>query len=233
MRTYEMTDDRSEFDRYQAHFSIGGLLDLYREETEKAMRQLGEPDFEIYRPHLIDAYFPYSTRTDEQKANHNIALFAIAQNEDNYQYVPEMLRTSEFVNMAFKLNPKVVKYISPDQRTYDHIKMVAKYKPELLEDMGIDYSKHIALTAVSVNPSIYLELNDDWQQNSDIMSVAINKSEGSNIKEIFYAKNREFIKDILKLDIKEMPPLESPEKENRRYTGPALKMESSHKKDKK
>lgn len=233
MRTYEMTDDLTEFDRYQAYFGTSGLLNEYRNKTELAMRKLGEPDFEIYRPERIDAYFPYSTRTESQKADYNIALFAIAQNEHNYQYVPESLRTPEFVNMAFKLNPRVVKFLPKEFHTFEHLKMVAKYKPELLIDMGIDSSQHVALTAVTLNPSIYLELHDDWKSNNQIMYAAINKGEDSNIRDIHYEQNRAYIQDVLKFSItKEVAPTKE-EKEIKRYKGPALTMDTGRKKDKK
>lgn len=237
MKTYEMTDDTKEFDRYRAFFGSDGLLDKYRNEAERAMRELGEPDFEIYRPKLIDTYFPYSTRTEEQKANPHIALFAIARNEDNYQYVPTPMRTEKFIEMAFKLNPRVVKFLPHQERTKPEIvKMVAKYKPELLQDLGIEYSKSVAETAVKHNPSIYLELNDDWKSNPDIMNSAINRHEGSVVRESYYEQNRAYIKDVLKIAIQDIEPAEPKQEqkqEKKRQLGPVFTMQKDSKKDKK
>lgn len=237
MKTYEMTDDTKEFDRYRAFFGTDGLLDKYRNEAERAMRELGEPDFEIYRPKLIDTYFPYSTRTEEQKANPHIALFAIAQNEDNYQYVPTPMRTEKFIEMAFKLNPRVVKFLPHQERTKPEIiKMIAKYKPELLQELGIEYSKQVAETAVKHNPSIYLELNDDWKTNPDIMNSAINRHEDSVVRESYYEQNRAYIKDVLKITIQDLEPAApKPEQkqERKRQLGPVFTMQKDAKKDKK
>lgn len=52
MKTYEMTDDTKEFDRYRAFFGSDGLLDKYRNEAERAMRELGEPDLKSTDPSL-------------------------------------------------------------------------------------------------------------------------------------------------------------------------------------
>ena len=202
MKTYEMTDDRTEFERYQATFCNYGLLDQYRTETEKAMRNLGEPDFEIYKPALVDAYFPYSTRSAEQKADYNIAMFAVAQNEHNYQYVPQQLRTPEFVQTAFKLNPRIVRALPPEQAAKpEFVALIAKYKPDLLQGMGIHHNKEVAAAAVAANPSIYMQLKASMQSDMQIAFLAINKPKGSNIKDEFYRQNRDFAQNVLHLNI--------------------------------
>lgn len=204
MKTFEMTDDRTEFERYQAYFGNDGLLSKYRDETEKAMQALGEADFEIYRPHRIDTYFPYSTRSDDQKADYNIAMFAVAQNEHNYQYVPERLRTPEFIRTAFKLNPRVIKALPPEHAynpQFGFVVMVAKYKPELLEAIGVNKNQNIAAQAVAVNPSVYMQLAPHMQRDQQLIYLAVTKPENSNIKDEFYTRNRAYVEDVLNLPI--------------------------------
>lgn len=228
MRTFDMTDDLTEFDRYLAYFGTDGLMQNFRDNAEQAMRNLGEPEFQIYRPELIDSYFPYSTRTDEQRSDYSIAMFAVAQNEHNYKYVPESLKNQTFNDMAFKLNARVVKYFSAEQMNYDRLKLVSKYKPELLVFMGIDSSKNVALTAVSLNPSIYLELDDKWKTDHEIISAAINKTENSNIKDFYYEKNIAYIQDVLKLTVtQEVEPTPDEKDSDRlKYKGPKLSMDT-------
>lgn len=204
MKTFEMTDDRTEFERYQATFCNYGLLAEYRERTEQAMRKLGEPDFEIYKPALVDAYFPYSTRSDDQKADFDIAMFAVAQNENNYQYVPQRLRTPEFIKTAFKLNPRIVKALPPEQAIspdFNFVGLVAKYKPELLQAMGVNHHQHIAVEAVKANPSVYILLKENMQTDKQVIFHATTKPNGSNIKDAFYRQNRDYVQNILHLDI--------------------------------
>lgn len=206
MKTYEMTDDTTEFERYQAYFSNSGLLNEYREATEQAMRKLGEPDFEIHRPALIDAYFPYSTRSAEQRADPNIAMFAVAQNEDNLQYVPESLKTPQFIRTAFKLNPRVVRVLPLEQAInpeFNFLVMVAKYKPELLAEIGLNKIQNIAAQAVAANPSVFMELGPHMQRDQQIIYLAVTKPENSNIKDEFYNQNKSFVEDVLNLPIPE------------------------------
>lgn len=204
MKTYEMTDDRTEFERYQAYFCNDGLLSQYRDETEKAMQALGDADFEIYRPHRIDTYFPYSTRSEQQKANYNIAMFAVAQNEHNYQYVPERLRTPEFIRTAFKLNPRIIKALPTEHAMnpdFGFLVMVAKYKPELLEAIGVNKIQNLAAQAVAVNPSIYMQLAPHMQRDQQLIYIAVTKPKNSNIRDEFYERNRAYIEDVLNLPI--------------------------------
>lgn len=207
MKTYEMTHDTTEFDRYQANFCNSGLLSEYRDATEQAMRILGEPDFEIYRPALIDAYFPYSTRSKEQKANHSIAMFAVAQNENNYQYVPDNLKTNEFIKTAFKLNPRIIKVIPVEQAInpeFNFLVLIAKYKPELLGEIGLNKMQSVAAQVVAVNPSIYMELGTHLQRDQQIIYLAVNKPKNSNIKDEFYENNKLYVENVLNLPIPEL-----------------------------
>jgi hypothetical protein len=204
MKTFEMTDDKTEFERYQAYFCNEGLLSKYRDETEKAMQVLGEDDYEIYRPHRIDAYFPYSTRSADQKADYNIAMFAVAQNEHNFQYVPDQLRTPEFIRTAFKLNPRVIKVLPIEQAINPELGflvMVAKYKPELLEVIGVNKIQNIAAQAVAANPSVYMQLAPHMQRDQQLIYLAVNKPQNSNIKDEFYKQNRDYVEDVLNLPI--------------------------------
>lgn len=108
-----MTDDRTEFDRYKAFFCNDGLLAQYRQKTAEAMQAFESADYEMYRPYMIDAYFPYSTRSEAQKADFNIAMFAVAQNENNYQYVPEKLRTLNFTRQLSSSIQGLFQYSRP------------------------------------------------------------------------------------------------------------------------
>lgn len=210
MKTYEMTDDRTEFDRYKAFFCNDGLLAEYRQKTAEAMQVFESPDYEMYRPYMIDAYFPYSTRSEAQKADFNIAMFAVAQNENNYQYVPEKLRTPEFHKTAFKFNPRLVTVLPSEvvQHPDNHmITMIAKYRPEkeLLEAIKFNYFQHVAAQALSVNPSLYMELNDNLQRDQQLIHIACNKPANSNIKDEFYARNRAYVQEVLELPIPNTP----------------------------
>ena len=242
MKTYEMTDDQDEFYRYQAFFSNNGLLAEYRDRTEQAMRMLEDPDYEIYRPQRIDSYFPYSTRSNAVKSDFNVAMFAVAQNEDNFQYVPEKLRTPEFVKTAFKLNPRAVKFFP--QEVINHpdnnmIVMLAKYRPELLSATQFNYHQHIAVIALSVNPSLYMDLTTSLQRDQQLIYIAVNKPESSNIKQEFYDKNRAYVTEVLELPIP--PIMEKPRNmaearalnklTNKSY-GPVLKPKKGDKGDK-
>ena len=227
-----MTDDKAEFEKYQKYFDTEMLLSECRDKTELAMRELGEPEFEIYRPQLVDAYFPYTTRTEKQRANYYIALFAVAQNEHNFHSVPLELKTPEFMKAAFKLNPKLVKFL-PRAFTEDPevLRVLAKYRPELLKYIGMIAKEKIALMAVSINPSVYLILSEELQKNPEIIYVAINRQEQSNINEKHYDDNLEHINKKLNIEAsKEVG--HSKEQTRRRYKGPILRSDRKSKDDK-
>ena len=200
MRTYEMTDDPKEFERFQAFSNNDGLLEKYRDNTEQAMRELGEPDFEIYRPKIVDAYFPYTTRTDDQKANADIALFSVAQNEHNLTHVPKHLRTPAFINTAFKLNPRIIKFLPPaEKQRPEFIRVICKFKPELFADLEIGSNVAVTLLAVELNPSIYKQLDKEMQRVPEIINAAVKKPSTSSIKQEFYDENKIYVKENLGL----------------------------------
>ena len=237
MRTFEMIDDNaSEWESYKATFYNTGMLDDLRDKTEKAIRNIADADFEIYRPRMLDSYFPYSTRSNKEKQNYYIAMFSVAQNEDNLQYVPIDLKTEEFLKTAFKLNPRVIRFIPYSKIKDEFIILMAKFKPELLKHVHINENKSIALTAVTLNPSIYLTLDKDMQKQDDVIYVATVKPKDSKIRDEFYEKNKEYVKTVLR---KELPSqsnqpkqeIKKP-KEKSMFSGPifTLKRDSKDKK---
>lgn len=236
MRTFEMTDDTKEWDSYKATFYNTGLLDDLRDKTEQAMRTLADADFEIYRPKMLDSYFPYSTRSNKEKENYYIAMFSVAQNEDNWQYVPIDLRTDEFMRTAFRLNPRVVKYIPYSRVKDEFIELIARFNPDLLKHVHVNENKAIAMTAITLNPSVFLTLDKEMQSYDDVIYVATVKPKGSNIRDEFYEQNKEYVKTVLN---KELPSQsEQPKqdikkpKEKSLFSGPifTLKRDSKDKK---
>jgi len=87
------------------------------------------------------------------------------------------------------------------------ITMIAKFRPEkeLLEAIKFNYFQHVAAQALSVNPSLYMELNDNLQKDPQLIYIACNKPANSNIKDEFYAKNRAYITEVLELPIPSTP----------------------------
>lgn len=206
MKTFEMTDDKTEFEKYQAIFKNDGLLNEYRKRAEQSMKNIVNSNFEFYKPQIFDAYFPFSTRSTAVQANLNIAMFAVAQNEHNYFFVNNKMKTSEFIMTAFKLNPRIARMLTTDKIMENNlVPLIAKFKPEILKDIGVNYYQFIALLAVENNPSIYKTLEFEMQKDMQIIYHATNKPSKSNIRDIYYKQNKEYIVNVLDLKIPEKP----------------------------
>lgn len=192
---HEISSEENAKRYYEAFTNQSSILKLYRAKAEETIKSLGNPDFEIYQPYIIDAYFPYSSLAVEYRSHSQIALFALAQNADNMRYVPIELKIKSFLGMAFKLNPVVVKHFTDSQKAESEImESICKHRPDLFKHFS-NAQKEDAIfcsLAVKINPSIYHQLSEEMRSTKIVVDAATKKLVNGNpfIADSFFESNK-------------------------------------------
>lgn len=222
MKLYEITNDATELDKYKTYIDVENTISNYRNKTEEIMKS-HDPDYEIYKPYISDAYFPYIHLSDNLKKDMNIALFSISQNPHNFTAIPNELKTSQFITTAFRINPSIIQYMNAEEKqNVDVVRAVAKYHPDLFEYLNISTDKRLGFIAVEANPSIYRKLDKSIQNDNDILEIATKKSKYSNVNIDIFNSNKKYAIDKGIVDNEKFTPKST-------YTGQPLVMDRKRK----